>query len=158
LFDSDYEVELRRDTVQIHPGVAYLQLETILKASSRLIAGVVATLLTGIAGAHHSFAMFDATKTMELDGTVKEFQFTNPHSWLKIVVMKDGVAQEWNIELASVGTLYRNGVRRDTLTPGDKIKININPLRNGEPGGAGVGLIELNGKSMPPGMLGSPQK
>jgi Family of unknown function (DUF6152) len=116
-------------------------------------AGLALAAAVGPAAAHHSFAMFDYTKTVELDGTVRSFQFTNPHSWVQIVVTQDGGTKEWNIELGAVPTLYRGGVRRDTLKPGDKIKISIHPLRSGEPGGAGAALLEINGKPMPPGML-----
>ena len=128
-----------------------------MKSTSLVAFALILALAAGGATAHHSFAAFDATKTVRLDGTVKGFEFTNPHCWLKILVPKDGGEEEWNIEMASVASLYRKGLRRDSLKPGDKIKLDIHPLRSGEPGGAAGDLIELNGQKMPPGLLGSPQ-
>ncbi len=81
---------------------------------SRILAlGCAAALaLGGSALAHHSFAMFDADKTVELEGTVKEFQWTNPHSWLQVMVVYEaGLEFEWSLELGSPGSLARNGWR-----------------------------------------------
>jgi hypothetical protein len=94
-------------------------------------------VLTGPAAAHHSFAMFDNEKVMTLKGTVKEFQWTNPHTWIQLNVRNDaGVVQEWSIEGASVISLSRQGWKRNTLKVGDDITVLIHPLKNGEPGGS----------------------
>jgi len=86
--------------------------------------------------AHHSFAMFDATKTMTLQGTVKEFHWTNPHSWIFVTVAgAEGPPTEWAIELGSPSGLVRQGWVPKTLTPGMNVKVVIRPLKDGKPGG-----------------------
>jgi hypothetical protein len=109
--------------------------------SLSLLAGLsVCGALAGIpaASAHHSFAMFDRTKDVKLDGTVKEWQFTNPHSWLQLSVVENGNPVEYGIEGSSVNTLLRIGWGPKTFKPGDKISVIINPLRDGTKGGAFV--------------------
>jgi hypothetical protein len=105
---------------------------------SRILAlGCVAALaLSAPAFGHHSFAMFDSDKTVELEGTVKEFQWTNPHSWLQVLVT-DGAGQEieWSLELGSPGSLARNGWRPRSVVPGDKIVFSMHPLKDGSAGG-----------------------
>jgi hypothetical protein len=85
--------------------------------------------------AHHSFAMFDQRKVMTLNGTVHEFQWTNPHSWIELDVPQGGAPQRWSIELNSPNNLKRQGWKRDSLKPGDKVTVRIAPLRSGEHGG-----------------------
>lgn len=90
------------------------------------------------ASAHHSFAMFDQHKEVKLIGVVREFQFTNPHIWIQVVVPKAGArpAVEWSIEGASVNTLKRLGWSRRSIKPGDKVTVLINPMKDGSNGGA----------------------
>ena len=91
----------------------------------------------GVASAHHSGAMFDRTKPITLTGTVKEFQWTNPHSWVQVMVPdRSGKLVEWSVEGGSPNSLSRQGWKRTTMKPGDKIAITINPLKNGEAGGS----------------------
>lgn len=87
--------------------------------------------------AHHSFAMFDQSRQVTLTGTVKEFQFTNPHSWIQLMVSpSEGAdAEQWSIEALSPNVLMRNGWKRNTLKAGDQISVLINPLRDGKKGG-----------------------
>jgi Family of unknown function (DUF6152) len=99
--------------------------------------------------AHHSGAMFDANQIVTLDGTVKEFQWTNPHSWLQMVVPDGkGGSKEWSLELVSLNVLSHNGWKPGTLKPGDKVQITMHPLKNGDPGGMGVGVTWPDGKQM----------
>ena len=95
--------------------------------------------------AHHSFAMFDAQKSVTLDGTVKEFLWTNPHSWI-VVYAKDkaGKTAEWRIETSSPAQLGRRGWKKSSVKTGDKISIVVHPLRNGEAGGSMVKTL-ING-------------
>ncbi|MGC4029703.1 MAG: DUF6152 family protein [Steroidobacteraceae bacterium] len=87
--------------------------------------------------AHHTFAMFDAQKERTLVGTVREFQYTNPHGMLQLeVTTKSGNTQEWSIEFGSTTVMRRQGLGRDTFKSGDKITAIINPLRNGTTGGS----------------------
>jgi hypothetical protein len=92
--------------------------------------------LGGTAQAHHSFAMFDQTKTVTLNGTVAEFQWTNPHAWIEIMVPdQTGKPVKWSVELNSPNNLTRQGFKRTSLKPGDKAVVVINPLRDGKKGG-----------------------
>src|SRR5712671_4008922 len=68
--------------------------------------------------AHHSFAMFDAQKSMTLEGTVKEFQWTNPHAWILLNAPKEGAQVQWAIEMNGPTGLARTGWLPKTLTPG----------------------------------------
>ena len=87
--------------------------------------------------AHHSFSMFDQEKVVTLNGTVKELEWTNPHSWLRIMVEDAATHQprQWSIELASVGQQSRIGWTPTTVKPGDKVAVEINPLKDGTRGG-----------------------
>ena len=95
--------------------------------------------------AHHSFAMFDSQKNLTLDGTIKEFQWTNPHSWIQIVVKdSSGKAVEWSIEGGSPNGLARQGWTRNSLKPGDKAVVVTHPLKDGTAGGSLVS-VTVNG-------------
>ena len=110
-------------------------------------------IATGIAisvpaSAHHSFAMFDNTKEVTLVGVVKEFQWTNPHSWLQVMVTgADGKQVEWSLEGGSPGILSRNGWKRTSVKPGDKVTVIFYPLRDGKPGGSFLEVKTPDGKS-----------
>lgn len=100
------------------------------------LAGLAAGLFAVPALAHHSFAMFDAETTLVLEGTVVEFQWTNPHSWLQVEVTDDaGETVEWSLEMGSPGGLARSGWRPRTVVPGNEVTVSVHPLRDGEPGG-----------------------
>jgi len=91
-----------------------------------------------LAQAHHSFAMYDQTKVVTLNGTVKDFQWSNPHAlvWL-LVPSPTGDAVLWSIELPTgPGNLARVGWSKHSLNPGDKVAVDINPLRDGRNGGS----------------------
>lgn len=88
------------------------------------------------ATAHHSFAMFDLTKEVTVQGVVKQFTWANPHVWLDIMVSGDnGQAQTWGLESLAVGLLYRQGWTADSLKPGDKVTVVVHPMRDGTFGG-----------------------
>jgi hypothetical protein len=100
------------------------------------LAGIVVATFAIPAYAHHSFAMFDATKTTKLEGAVKEFQWTNPHAWIMLTVANpEGAAQDWAIELNGPGALVRAGWKPKILTPGMPVSVTIHPLRDGTNGG-----------------------
>jgi hypothetical protein len=109
-----------------------------------------AIALSGIpASAHHSFAMFDAEKSVTLEGTVKEFQWTNPHSWIFLTVNNaQGKAEQWAIELGGPAALARQGWVATTLTPGMKVKTMIHPLRDGSNGGQFMAITLPDGTLM----------
>jgi hypothetical protein len=113
------------------------------------------TLFGAPAFAHHSFAMFDATQTTALEGTVKEFQWTNPHAWIMLTVLREGQAQEWAIEMNGPGGLARQGWRPKTLTPGMPVKMSIHPLKDGSNGGQFLEVTLPDGTQMGRGVGGA---
>ena len=122
---------------------------------------VMATVLTGgmLASpvmAHHSFAMFDNKKEVTLDGTVKEFQWTNPHSWVQLIAKDPATGKdvEWSIEAGSPNGLARQGWSRHSAKPGDKASIVIHPLKDGSAGGSLVSLT-VNGAKVGRERIGS---
>ncbi len=126
---------------------------------TRLLSGVAlglaAVAMTVPAYAHHSFAMFDAQKTMTIEGTVSEFQYTNPHSWLEVDVPGETV-KHWSLEMNNVLGLRRGGWRASTLQRGDKVKVTMHPLRDGTSGGQLLTVVTADGKTLygnggPPG-------
>ena len=101
------------------------------------LAWVFAGLVALPAQAHHSFSMFDLAKESTIEGTVREFQWTNPHIWIQVLVAgADGKTVEWSIEGNSPSTLSRQGWSKRSLKPGDKVKIVMHPLRDGTTGGS----------------------
>jgi len=101
------------------------------------------------AQAHHSMAMFDQTKTITISGTVKQFQWTNPHCYIQLLA-KDakGVEKEWSLEMGAPMYLYAKGWRPSSLKAGTLISVTINPLRNGEPGGIVLTASTADGKQI----------
>ena len=119
-----------------------------LKAVS-LSALAVAAFATP-AFAHHSFAMFDAEQTVTLQGTVKEFEWTNPHSWLRIMV-RDAKTDQlvlWALELSSPARLKRMGMSADSVKAGDAVSVTFHPLRNGARGGQFIQAVLPGGKQV----------
>jgi hypothetical protein len=105
------------------------------------------------ATAHHSFAMFDQRKVMTLEGTVAEFQWTNPHSFIEMEVPQAGGAtQRWSIELNSPNNLKRQGWTRTALKPGDRVTLRMNPLRDGRHGGLFLDVKLPNGTTLDSGL------
>jgi hypothetical protein len=110
-----------------------------MKGTAFVLAGVVITLYAAPALAHHSFAMFDHAKTLNLEGTVKEFQWTNPHSWILMMVKNpQGAEEQWDIEIGTPLGLARHGWIPKTLTPGMQITVLVQPLKDGRHGGRAV--------------------
>jgi hypothetical protein len=118
----------------------------------RLLAcAAAATLLAAPpAFAHHSFAMFDQSKEITISGTVTEWQWTNPHSWLELnVPSRDGrTVAHWSLESGSVHTLTRLGWRSKMVKPGDKVIVTINPMKDGSNGGAMQSIVFANGSKI----------
>ena len=104
------------------------------------IAGFIAIALAvfGIqAQAHHSFAMFDHEKIITVSGTLKEFEWTNPHCWLHVsaVDAATGRTVEWAFEMGSVGQVAAQGWKADIVKPGEKITVGAHPMKDGSRGG-----------------------
>ncbi len=116
---------------------------------SALIVATCLSLCAPIAFAHHSGAMFDLQKSVTIDGTVKEFQWTNPHSWLQIVAPADsGKVDEWSLELGPLVGLERSGWKAKSLQPGDKVKVALHPMRDGSLGGRLISVTFADGHTL----------
>lgn len=116
----------------------------MLQVTALAIASVATPAL-----AHHSFSMFDATKDVVVEGTVKSFAWTNPHVWIDLNVAKaGGGAETWGLESQSVGILFRQGWKASSLKPGDKIKVQLHPMKDGKPGGQVMKVILADGSEL----------
>jgi Family of unknown function (DUF6152) len=98
--------------------------------------------------AHHSFATFDAARRVTLQGTVKEFQWTNPHSWVILTVERKGQPEQWAIEMSGPDGLARQGWRPKTITPGMPVTLTVHPLRDGTNGGQFIQMTLPDGTIM----------
>ena len=115
-----------------------------------ILAGVSMGGAAGVpALAHHSFAMFDTGRVVRIDGTIAEFQWTNPHAWAEVdVVNPDGAVDRWGVEFNSPNNLTREGWSRDMLAPGDEVSFFIHPMRDGRPGGLYYEVILADGETV----------
>jgi hypothetical protein len=103
-----------------------------------------------LAHAHHSGAMFDGGSVVEVTGKVKEFQYTNPHSWLLVdVTNEDGSVTTWGFEAEGPSTLMRAGIRKSALPPGTEITIRGNPMKDGRSAAAWIDAL-VNGETINP--------
>ena len=114
------------------------------------LSAVMVTAFAVPAIAHHSFAMFDAQKTVTLQGTVKELEWTNPHAWLRIMVddAKLGRPVLWAFEMSSPGRLTTMGMRADSVHAGDKVSVTFHPMKDGSRGGQFMQAILPDGKAI----------
>jgi hypothetical protein len=111
---------------------------------------LIAVALTAVrsAAAHHSYAMFDPTRSVTLQGTLKEFQWTNPHCFIQVLIDGDARPVEWSVQMDSPQTLYRRGWRPGTLKSGDKISVVIRPTKDGSHSGRYVSGTGPDGKPL----------
>ena len=99
--------------------------------------------------AHHSFSMFDFTKIVEVTGTVKKLDWTNPHSWLQIEATDEtGQVKQWSFEMGGSGAMARKGWKPKLVLPGDKVTVTMAPLKNGTPGGALLSIVLPDGRKV----------
>ena len=109
-----------------------------------LAAGVAVPVL-----AHHSPAAFDRTKEVTLVGTVKEFRWQNPHTWIEVYVPDPATKKDvlWGVELTSPTYLVRAGWKSNLIKPGDKVTVVVNPVKSGEPSGIFRSLTLADGRT-----------
>ena len=108
-----------------------------------------ALLVVSSAFAHHSPIVFDRTRQVTLTGTVTEFRWGNPHSWIHIdVADADGKVGNWSIEMDPASHLAREGWRSSTLKTGDEISVVVFPLRNDEKGGQYISVTLPDGQKL----------
>ena len=119
-----------------------------MKLNIKIIVAVL-VITTGVVHAHHSGAMFDDAKTLELKGTVKEFQWKNPHVWIQVMVKSpDGSMKEWSVEGGGPNSLSRNGWRPSSFKPGEEIIIRIHPMRDGSAAGNFMAAKWTDGRTL----------
>ena len=102
------------------------------------LAAITAAAFAAPALAHHSWAIYDTDRTITLQGTVKEFEWVNPHAWLRFTVNDEangGKPALWAIELSSPGRLVTMGMRADSMKPGDVVSVTFHPMKDGTRGG-----------------------
>ncbi len=111
------------------------------------VGAAIIVLIAGPASAHHSFAMFDRGpgKELSLSGTVKEFDLSNPHGWIRVYA-QEGQGGLWSFEMASVAQLKAYGWSNDAIKPGDKVVVSYYPLRFGSNGGEFISVTLAGGK------------
>jgi hypothetical protein len=116
-----------------------------------LLVVAIAILMAVPAFAHHSATMFESEKTITVEGVVKEFQFTNPHSWLLVDVKdKNGKVTTWGFEAEGPSTLQRSGIRPSDFKAGTKLKITGRPMKDGSPAAIWVEATREDGKHFDP--------
>ncbi len=116
--------------------------------------GLLALMAAGTVGAHHSFAMFDQAKMLTLKGTIREFQWTNPHAFIHLdVPTTGGSVDTWQVELNSPNNLKRQGWKSTSLKAGDAVTLMLNPLKDGTKGGLFVAVTLPDGS-----ILGDPTR
>ena len=105
-------------------------------------------LVASVASAHHSAAGIDRAKTVVLTGTVKQFGWTNPHSWMEVDVPdQKGGTTTWKVEMTSPAYLVRAGWKSTTVKQGDEVKVTVRPLRDGSAGGLFVSVLLADGRT-----------
>jgi hypothetical protein len=120
--------------------------------AGRLACGMALACLAQGAGAHHSFASYDRAKNLTLMGTVKDFQWTNPHAWIQVLVPDgQGKTVEWGVECGSPNMMARTGWKKTTLAPGAPVTVVVNPLLDGRPNGSLVAITLADGTKLGPG-------
>ena len=104
--------------------------------------------------AHHSFALYDMARSVEIEGSVDQMEWSNPHCWLFVVVhAPDGADVSYGFEMTSVGEMTRRGWKKTAVKPGDKVKVTYHPLRDGRHGGLMLSVMTADGRMIghPPG-------
>jgi hypothetical protein len=113
------------------------------------VGGLFAAALPSFA--HHSAVMFDDQKEVTVSGVVKEFQYTNPHSWLLVDVKNDdGTVTTWGFEAEGPSTLMRAGIRKSDFSPGTELTISGHPMKDGRPAAAWTKATRGDGKAFDP--------
>jgi hypothetical protein len=124
-------------------------MEMPMKIATFGLAAIALAAFAAPVAAHHSFAMFDAEKTVTMNGTVTEFEWTNPHSWIHMKVADaSGKELPWSIEMGSPAQQAQRGWRSDTVKTGDKVSVTIHPLKDGSRGGQFMSVVLPNGQTL----------
>ena len=102
--------------------------------------------------AHHSSAGADSTKSVTVEGIVKQFKWANPHAWIQLeVINSKGATELWDFEMTSPALLVPNGWKTTSVKPGDKVKVVAHPMKSGEPGGLFMSVTLPSGQVLSQG-------
>jgi hypothetical protein len=96
--------------------------------------------------AHHSFAVYDHSRTLNFKGTVTKWQWSNPHAYLDIDVQEGGSVKHYTLEGTSINMLQRMGWRSNMIKAGDEVKVVFSPLLSGQPAGLLLEITLANGE------------
>ncbi len=114
---------------------------------SGLLAGAMALGIVSPALSHHSHSMYDHAKEVSVSGTVTKFLFRNPHVFLYVDVKgENGEIVNYWFEMSNLNNMVRRGIGKATFKPGDKVTVNLHPLRDGRPGGSYTTIVAADGK------------
>lgn len=120
-----------------------------MKTRTRIFGAIVLALcIVASTYAHHAAVGIDRSKTVTVEGTVKEFKWGNPHSWIELQVPKGNTTELWNFEMLPPSYLIPAGWTRSTIKFGDKIKVTANGFLDGTPGGIFVSVTLPDGKTL----------
>ncbi len=120
-----------------------------MRIKPSLLAALAIGAMSGPAIAHHSGATIDYSKQIRLQGTVIDWQFTNPHSWLDVMVLyPNGQSEKWPFETGSINGLLRHGWTSKSLKPGDKVTVTAFPLKTGDVGGRLASVVKDDGSEV----------
>jgi hypothetical protein len=119
-------------------------------AAAAVLGGAAFVGIAAPASAHHAFAMFDADRTVVLNGSVKELEWTNPHVWLRLMVADPatGKALQYAVEMGSVARSTYDGWKPDTVKPGDTIIVSMHPNKDGSRGGMYLSAQLADGRKL----------
>lgn len=119
---------------------------------ARVLAIAIATGIAAhapLAAAHHSSSMFDRSQTLVLTGTIKEYQFLNPHTWIEILITnEDGTTTQWSVEASGRRPMVAMGLGPTRLLAGDKVTIRAHPLRDGRNGALFIDITLPDGETI----------
>ena len=124
---------------------------TVNRSALAAVLAAFVVVAAATANAHHSATMFEQTRTITVEGVVKEFQFSNPHSWLLVDVKdKAGKVTTWGFEAEGPSTLQRAGIRRSEFPVGTKVTMTGRPMKDGTPAAIWVLAVRADGKRFDP--------
>jgi hypothetical protein len=126
----------------------------MMKAYFGAVLAIVALVSPLATSAHHSAAAFDRSKPIVVGGTLKDFQWANPHTWIDLQVPNDkGGSDMWRLEGPSVSILARNGWKKSSIAPGEKLRMLVAPNRDGSKGGEFLTVKKADGTTLKFGII-----
>jgi Family of unknown function (DUF6152) len=129
-----------------HPHTMLLEREFMSFVKRVFVFCAAITVLSGTVFAHHSFAVYDHSRSVNVKGTVTKWQWSNPHAYLDIDVNEGGAVKHYTLEGTSINMLQRTGWRSNMIKAGDEVKVVFAPLLSGQPAGLLLEITLANGE------------